>query len=171
MVVTPPSPASRPSPIPAATTATPPAALPAAGVPGQLAQLRFLYDVARLVTTAQTWDELLETVVDGTRDALHADVSSLYLVDRDGAYLTLAATNGLDHYQIGRARVPFGEGVTGRVAASREPLVIPDVRADARRPGSRAGRCRATSGRRGAAPRRAGRCTRGPRPAASGARG
>ena len=41
--------------------------------------------------------------------------------------LTLAATNGLDRYQIGRARVPFGEGVTGRVAATREPMVIPDV--------------------------------------------
>ena len=60
------------------------------------------------------------------------DVSSLYLLDRDGAYLTLAATNGLDRFQIGRARVPFGEGVTGRVAASREPLVIPDVKADTR---------------------------------------
>ncbi len=98
----------------------------------QLAQLRFLHDVARLATTAPTWDELLETVVDGTRDVLHADVSSLYLLDRDGAYLTLAATTGLDRYQIGRARVPFGEGVTGRVAASREPLVIPDVPADPR---------------------------------------
>jgi signal transduction histidine kinase len=104
------------------------------GAPGasQLAQLRFLHHVARLATTAQTWDELLETVVDGTRDALHADVSSLYLLDRDGAYLTLAATNGLDRFQIGRARVPFGEGVTGRVAASRDPLVIPDVKADPR---------------------------------------
>jgi two-component system sensor histidine kinase KdpD len=70
--------------------------------------------------------------VDGTRDVLHADVSSLYLLDRDGAYLTLAATNGLDRFQIGRARVPFGEGVTGRVAADRRPLVIPDVRADQR---------------------------------------
>src|SRR5881392_1833055 len=98
----------------------------------QLDQLRFIHDVARLATTARTWDELLETVVDGTRDALHADVSSLYLLDRDGAYLTLAATNGLDRFQIGRARVPFGEGVTGRVAATREPLVIPDVRADPR---------------------------------------
>ncbi|MEK6719765.1 MAG: ATP-binding protein [Chloroflexota bacterium] len=98
----------------------------------QLAQLRFLHRVARLATTAQTWDELLETVVDETRDALHADVSSLYLLDRDGAYLTLAATNGLDRYQIGRARVPFGEGVTGRVAAAREPLVIPDVPGDTR---------------------------------------
>ena len=95
-------------------------------------QLRFLHQVLRLATTARTWDELLGTVVDGTRDALHADVSSLYLVDRDGAYLTLAATNGLDRYQIGRARVPFGEGVTGRVAASQQPLVIPDVKADPR---------------------------------------
>jgi signal transduction histidine kinase len=98
----------------------------------QLDQLRFIHDVARLATTARTWDELLETVVDGTRDALHADVSSLYLLDRDGAYLTLAATNGLDRFQIGRARVPFGEGVTGHVAALREPLVIPDVKADPR---------------------------------------
>ncbi len=98
----------------------------------QLEQLRFLHEVARLATTARTWDELLETVVDRTRDVLHADVSSLYLLDRDGAYLTLAATNGLDRFQIGRARVPFGEGVTGRVAADRRPLVIPDVRADPR---------------------------------------
>ena len=98
----------------------------------QLEQLRFLHRVARLATTARTWDELLETVVDETRDALHADVSSLYLLDRDGAYLTLAATNGLDRFQIGRARVPYGEGVTGRVAASREPLVIPDVAEDSR---------------------------------------
>ncbi len=99
---------------------------------GQLEQLRFLHRVARLATTAQTWDELLETVVDETRAALHADVSSLYLVDRDGAYLTLAATNGLDRFQIGRARVPFGEGVTGRVAATRDPIVIRDIKDDPR---------------------------------------
>jgi len=98
----------------------------------QLDQLRFLHRVARLATTARTWDELLETVVDETRDALHATVSSLYLLDRDERHLTLAATNGLDRHQIGRAQVPFGEGVTGRVAQTREPLVIPDVGRDPR---------------------------------------
>ena len=98
----------------------------------QLEQLRFLHEVARLATTARTWDELLETVVDRTRDVLHADVSSLYLLDRDGAYLTLAATNGLDRFQIGRARVPFGEGVTGRVAADRRAAGHP--RRQGRRP-------------------------------------
>ena len=98
----------------------------------QLEQLRFIHRVAGLATTAQTWDDLLEIVVDETRDALHADVSSLYLLDRDGAYFTLAATNGLDRYQISRARVPFGEGVTGRVAETRQALVIPDVKQDRR---------------------------------------
>jgi signal transduction histidine kinase len=98
----------------------------------QLDQLRFLHRVARLATTASTWEELLNTVVDETRDALRASVSSLYLLDRDAENLTLAATNGLDRYQIGRARVPFGGGVTGRVAATREPLAIPDVSHDDR---------------------------------------
>src|SRR5512141_1901908 len=114
----------------APTAAAPTAAAPATRDP--LAELRFLHEILRLATTAGTWEELLETVVDGTRDALHASVSSLYLLDRDGTHLTLAATNGLDRFQIGRAQVPFGEGITGRVAATREPMVIPDVRDDAR---------------------------------------
>lgn len=122
---------------PKALTVAPPASPAPAGSesePGteQLDQLRFLHRVARLATTARTWDELLETVVNETRDALRATVSSLYLLDRDERRLTLAATNGLDRYQIGRAQVPFGQGVTGRVAQTREPAVIPDVGRDPR---------------------------------------
>ncbi len=97
-----------------------------------VAELRFLHHILRLATTARTWEELLETVVDGTRDALHASVSSLYLLDRDGLQLTLAATNGLDRHHIGRAHVAMGEGITGRVAANRQPEAIPDVRSDHR---------------------------------------
>jgi signal transduction histidine kinase len=98
----------------------------------KLDELRFLHEVARLATTARTWEELLEIVVDRIRDALHADISSLYLLDRDGRNLTLAATNGLDRHQIGRALVPHGKGITGLVAATRTPLVIPDVKEDDR---------------------------------------
>ncbi len=104
----------------------------AASAGDPVAQLQFLHGILRLATTARTWEELLETVVDGTRDALHANVSSLYLLDRDGGRLTLSATTGLDRHQIGRARVPFGEGITGRVAATRQSMVIADVRADPR---------------------------------------
>src|SRR3954452_15705753 len=95
-------------------------------------ELRLLHEFLRLATTARTWEELLRTVVDGTRDALRASVTSLYLLDRDGLNLRLAATNGLDSHQIGRAIVPFGKGITGRVAAMRMPIMIPDVREDER---------------------------------------
>jgi signal transduction histidine kinase len=98
----------------------------------RLNELDFLHEIARLATQARDWDELMRTIVDGTTAAMGVEVCSFYLTDRDADRLTLAATNGLDRFQIGRARVPFGEGVTGRVAADRRPLVIPDVKADAR---------------------------------------
>ncbi len=97
-----------------------------------VAELRFLHEILRVATTTRTWEELLEVVVDGTTDALHGSVTSLYLLDRDGSRLTLAATNGLDRHHIGRATVPMGEGITGRVAASRQAMIIPHVRSDAR---------------------------------------
>ena len=83
-----------------------------------IAELRFLHRLLGLATTAQTWEELLETVVDGTRDALRPASPRCTCSTATGVSLTLAATNGLDRFQIGRAVVPFGEGITGRVAAS-----------------------------------------------------
>jgi signal transduction histidine kinase len=127
---------------PAAALAAAPAAarasaeehhLPAPPPPDDhVAQLRFLHELLRLATTASTFEELLELVVDGTRDALRARVSSLYLMDRDGLSLTLAATNGLDRHHIGRAVVPVGEGITGRVASLRQAIAVRDVAEDDR---------------------------------------
>ncbi len=112
--------------------ATEPHLPPAPAPHDPVAQLQFLHALLRLATTAQTWEELLETVVDGARTGLRAEVSSLYLMDRDGLSLTLAATNGLDRHHIGRAVVPFGEGITGRAAESRAPIVVDDIAEDPR---------------------------------------
>ena len=62
----------------------------------RLAELEFLAEVARLVGSARTWDELMGTIVDRATAAAQAEVCSLYLLDRDGQGVTLAATNGLD---------------------------------------------------------------------------
>jgi len=86
----------------------------------RLEELEFLAEVARLVGSARTWDELMGTIVDRATAAAQAEVCSLYLLDRDGAGVTLAATNGLDPEQIGVARLPeLGVGSsTGRPASS-----------------------------------------------------
>ena len=98
----------------------------------RLAELEFLAEVARLVGSERTWDELMGTIVDRATAAAQAEVCSLYLMDRDGKGVTLAATNGLDPEQIGVARLPLGVGITGRVAQSRRPTTSVNVHRDRR---------------------------------------
>lgn len=98
----------------------------------RLHELAFLHEIARLATLARDWDELMRTIVDRTTAAMDVQVCSFYLADHDRTRLTLAATNGLDRTQVGRVSLAMGEGITGRVAASREPIAVPDVTRDPR---------------------------------------
>ena len=85
-----------------------------------------------MVSSARTWDELMGTIVDRATAAARAEVCSLYLMDRDGTGVTLAATNGLDPESVGVARLPLGVGITGRVAQSRKPITSVNVHRDRR---------------------------------------
>jgi len=96
----------------------------------KLRELEFLHEFAKLLTTARNWDELMRTIVDRTTDALNVEVCSVYLMERDGERLRLAATNGLDRDQVGRVTMALGEGLTGRAARLGEPVASPDVRVD-----------------------------------------
>lgn len=104
----------------------------AGGDTAHLEGLGFLADVARLAATARTWEELMGTVIDRAKAASRADVCSLYLTDRDGSGLTLAATNGLDQHAVGVARLEMGQGITGIAAQTRTTVVSPDVHRDTR---------------------------------------
>jgi signal transduction histidine kinase len=98
----------------------------------KLRELSFLHEFAKLLTTARNWDELMRTIVDRTTVALNVEVCSVYLMDRDGERLRLAATNGLDRDQVGRVTLALGEGLTGSAAQAGQPVASPDVRVDPR---------------------------------------
>jgi signal transduction histidine kinase len=95
-------------------------------------ELAFLHEIAQLATQARDWDELMRSIVDGTTAAMDVEVCSFYLADHERTRLTLAATNGLDRSQVGRVSLAWGEGITGRVAASRAPIAVEDVTRDER---------------------------------------
>jgi signal transduction histidine kinase len=96
------------------------------------AELDFLQEITQLAAGAATWDELMQLIVDRSTSAMRAEVCSLYLVDRDGQGLTLAATNGVDKQHVGVARLRIGEGITGLAAEERQPIVSVDLRDDPR---------------------------------------
>jgi signal transduction histidine kinase len=99
---------------------------------GDLTELGALQEIVRLAAGARTWDELMQLIVDRTTVAMDAEVCSLYLLDRDGAGLTLAATNGVDREHIGVARLDIGQGITGLAASERGPVVSMDLANDPR---------------------------------------
>ena len=74
----------------------------------------------------------MRSIVDGTTVAMGVEVCSFYLADHEKTRLTLAATNGLDRTQVGKVSLPWGTGITGRVAASRTPIASVDVTQDPR---------------------------------------
>src|SRR5437870_2170558 len=98
----------------------------------KLRELSFLHEVAQLASSARDWDEMLRIVIGRTTDAMGAEVSSLYLLERSDGVLRLVATNGLNRGGIGRATLRVGEGIVGWVANARVPLAARDVRSEPR---------------------------------------
>src|SRR5713226_7889078 len=98
----------------------------------KLRELSFLHEVAQLASSARDWDEMLRIVIDRTTDAMRAEVSSLYLLERREGILRLVATNGLNRRGIGRVTLRLGEGITGWVANAHVPLSVRDVRTEPR---------------------------------------
>src|SRR5260370_2346840 len=96
---------------------------------GSLAEreLSFLVRLAQAGASTQKPDELLELIIGEATSAMGTDVCSLYLVTPRGRELLLTATNGLNEKMIGKATMRVGEGITGWVAETRRPAVVPDV--------------------------------------------
>src|SRR5712692_7539815 len=90
-------------------------------------ELNFLVRLAQAAASTQRPDELLELIIRETTSAIGTDVCSLYLLTPPGRELLLTATNGLNEDMVGQVTMKVGEGITGWVAESRRPAVVPDV--------------------------------------------
>jgi len=86
--------------------------------------LRRLHDVMASSTSAQA---KLNAVVATVAEQLDSEVASIYLL-RDGV-LELYATRGLAQAAVHVTKLALGEGLTGVIAATREPLNLAEARA------------------------------------------
>lgn len=93
-------------------------------------ELEFLQRLSASAASTVDADELLELIIRETTSAIGTDVCSLYLLQDGGRELVLTATNGLNERMVGRVTMCVGEGITGWVAATREPRLVADVAED-----------------------------------------
>jgi signal transduction histidine kinase len=72
-------------------------------------------------------DELLNELLERIRDALEADTSALLMLDEERGELVARAAKGLEEEVEQGTRIPFGKGFAGRIAATRDVVIIEDV--------------------------------------------
>jgi PAS domain S-box-containing protein len=93
-----------------------------------VARLRQLEAISEAALTHLDLDRLLANLLDGVRTVMKADTSVVLLLDETGDELVASWSRGLEEEVEARVRVPVGKGFAGRVAATLQPVYIPDVR-------------------------------------------
>jgi serine phosphatase RsbU (regulator of sigma subunit)/anti-sigma regulatory factor (Ser/Thr protein kinase) len=89
-----------------------------------------LEDVQRVTEATLAYldlDDLLTELLDRVTDILDADTAAVLLVEDGGRTLAARAAKGLEEEVERRFRLPVGHGFAGRIALTREPLVIGDL--------------------------------------------
>src|SRR5215470_17015455 len=87
-------------------------------------------DVQRVTEAALAYldlDDLLRELLDRVTDMLEADTAAVLLIEEGGRTLAARAAKGLEEEVERGFRLPVGRGFAGRVAFTREPVVIEDL--------------------------------------------
>lgn len=96
------------------------------------AELSALREISRAIGEALDLDTTLTLITRKTAEVTGMDSCSIYLLDLHGEFLVLRATMGLAPEAIGRARLRWGEGLTGWAASHAAPVASSDAAGDPR---------------------------------------
>jgi serine phosphatase RsbU (regulator of sigma subunit) len=72
-------------------------------------------------------DDLLSELLDRTAEILDVDTAAILLLEEDRGVLCARAARGLEEEVARGFELPVGAGFAGRIAASRQPVVIEDL--------------------------------------------
>lgn len=92
--------------------------------------LRVFHDVARTLTTSLELQEILSAIMEKMANFFGPERWSLLMVDEAAKDLYYAIAVGEDASTLKGLRVPLGQGVSGWVASTGNPLVVPNVGLD-----------------------------------------
>ncbi len=96
----------------------------------QMDQLRIFHDVARALTMTLELEEILRAIMERMAQFFGPERWSLLMVEPETEELFYAIALGEDIESLRPLRIPLGEGVAGWVAATGNPLIVPNVSLD-----------------------------------------
>ena len=106
----------------------------------EVQRLTRLADATHTFHAAATMDQLLDAALHKGIELLQARGGSVCLREPGADELVVAKATGPHHAPLEGQRTPVGQGVAGRVARHREPLLVADIEQDGRFPRRRSER-------------------------------
>ncbi len=97
-----------------------------------IGMLESLRRIVQEVDNAPDLEQALAIIVKRVKEAVGADVCSVYLNDYESRRHVLQATDGLRPEAVGRVRIELGRGLVGLVSERAEPLNLDDASAHPR---------------------------------------
>jgi len=96
-------------------------------------ELATLNAIAAVVSQSLDLDEILDDALDKTLQMVEIEAGGIYLLDEEAGMLTITVQRGFSPQLLAEIdRLKVGEGFSGRVAQSGQPLVVRNVSADPR---------------------------------------
>ncbi|MGC8989032.1 MAG: sigma-54 interaction domain-containing protein [Verrucomicrobiia bacterium] len=88
-------------------------------------ELLLLYEVSRRLDESLDMREVVQPVLEALARHMGMNYGTLTLLHRDTGQILIEAAHGLSDGQFRRAKYQLGEGVTGRVIETGEPVIVP----------------------------------------------
>ena len=99
----------------------------AASADAAIARLEDLQRVTDAALAYLNLEDLMAVLLERVVEILRVDTSAVLLLEDEGRTLAARAAKGLEEEVERGFRLPVGRGFAGRVAATRQPVVIPDL--------------------------------------------
>jgi len=98
----------------------------------QVERLSLFHEVGKALFSTLDLQKILQTIMEKISDLLQPDTWSLLMLDEKTQELTFEIAIGVGADKLKDVRLKLGEGIAGWVAQTGEPVLVEDVRRDAR---------------------------------------
>ncbi len=92
--------------------------------------LKAVSEVSKAITSDLYLEDILRLIVTVTAEVMNSKICSILLVDEDKKELVIRATQSVSEAYNKKPNMKLGEGIAGRVASEKTPIIVADVKVD-----------------------------------------
>ncbi len=93
----------------------------------KLKELTVLYEISNLIGSTFNCQEIFSNILGALHTHLGMNLGTITLLNPETGELEIRAAHGMNWEEVRRGRYLVGEGITGKVVETGEPMVVPQI--------------------------------------------